>query len=272
MSDHPTTAPEKHASLAPSRLARPCPAGTWASCPTPPLHAAELGAAARPGPGDGRRRDRRRRVARRAAHHRALRRRDPLARRRSRSSPRSSTTWRSAATRSTAASRSSPASSACCPGRCSGWCCTWCSISARCFPYLVANAATPLAAVIVGEIPKLDKTYNVLGVAITGHDAAAGPEVRRVPRRARAAGVRRQGLQLAQGDHERSRSSSCSAFCSLVAVLYSIADTWVEILSGLLQVRQRAGRRRRPRRPRRGSTTSSSRCGRAAGCRTSTSA
>src|SRR5687768_18497486 len=36
------------------------------------------------------------------------------------------------------------------------------------FPYLVANAATPLAAVIVGEIPRLDKTYNLLGGSITG--------------------------------------------------------------------------------------------------------
>ena len=36
------------------------------------------------------------------------------------------------------------------------------------FPYLAANAATPLASVIVGEIPKLDKVYDVLGVAMTG--------------------------------------------------------------------------------------------------------
>src|SRR4051812_7450033 len=36
------------------------------------------------------------------------------------------------------------------------------------FPYLVSNAATPLAAVIVGEIPKLTKTYHVLGVALAG--------------------------------------------------------------------------------------------------------
>src|SRR5688500_7655309 len=38
------------------------------------------------------------------------------------------------------------------------------------FPYLVANAATPLAAVMVGEVPNLDKTYELLGgsVAVTG--------------------------------------------------------------------------------------------------------
>src|SRR5687767_7292661 len=36
------------------------------------------------------------------------------------------------------------------------------------FPYLVANAATPLAAVILGEIPQVDKTYTLLGTSITG--------------------------------------------------------------------------------------------------------
>jgi hypothetical protein len=36
------------------------------------------------------------------------------------------------------------------------------------FPYLVSNAATPLAAVIVGEIPKLSKIYHVLGLDLTG--------------------------------------------------------------------------------------------------------
>src|SRR5262245_55365536 len=36
------------------------------------------------------------------------------------------------------------------------------------FPYLVSNAATPLGAVIVREIPKVDKVYEVLGVDITG--------------------------------------------------------------------------------------------------------
>src|SRR6185436_8289994 len=36
------------------------------------------------------------------------------------------------------------------------------------FPYLVANAATPLAAVMVGEVPRIEKTYDLLGLAITG--------------------------------------------------------------------------------------------------------
>ena len=36
------------------------------------------------------------------------------------------------------------------------------------FPYLVASAATPLAAVIVGEIPDAKKTYLLLGIALQG--------------------------------------------------------------------------------------------------------
>jgi hypothetical protein len=36
------------------------------------------------------------------------------------------------------------------------------------FPYLAANAATPLAAVMVGEIPQREKTYALLGLSVTG--------------------------------------------------------------------------------------------------------
>lgn len=36
------------------------------------------------------------------------------------------------------------------------------------FPYLVSNAATPLGAVLVGEIPQVDKVYDILGIALTG--------------------------------------------------------------------------------------------------------
>ena len=75
----------------------------------------------------------------------------------SRSSRRSSTTSRSAATRSTAASRFSPASSACCPGPLF-WLVVYLFLDfGSVFPYLVANAATPLGAVILGEIPDVDK-------------------------------------------------------------------------------------------------------------------
>jgi hypothetical protein len=36
------------------------------------------------------------------------------------------------------------------------------------FPYLIAAAATPLAAVMLGEIPNVEKTYDVLGMSLTG--------------------------------------------------------------------------------------------------------
>lgn len=36
------------------------------------------------------------------------------------------------------------------------------------FPYLIANAATPLGAVILGEIPDIHKTYHVLGIDMSG--------------------------------------------------------------------------------------------------------
>ncbi len=36
------------------------------------------------------------------------------------------------------------------------------------FPYLVANAATPLAAVVLGEIPSIEKTYDLWGVVLNG--------------------------------------------------------------------------------------------------------
>src|SRR6478672_11076599 len=36
------------------------------------------------------------------------------------------------------------------------------------FPYLVSNAATPFAAVILGEIPNVQKTYHIWGAAFTG--------------------------------------------------------------------------------------------------------
>jgi hypothetical protein len=36
------------------------------------------------------------------------------------------------------------------------------------FPYLVANAATPLGAVILGEIPDVEKTYDIWGFTLLG--------------------------------------------------------------------------------------------------------
>ena len=82
-------------------------------------------------------------------------------------------------------------------------------------------------------------------MTLTGQDVSAVSHVRRFPVGAGAADFRRQGVQLAQGDHERSRLSSCSAFLLIVAVLI-LDDRNVDRDSHrLLQVRQRAGCRRR---------------------------
>ena len=83
------------------------------------------------------------------------------------------------------------------------------------FPYLVANAATPLGAVILGRNSRRrQKVYDVLGHGDHGRGLSPQPFVRCFPARAVAADLRRQGLQLAQGDHDVLRLSSCSAFCS----------------------------------------------------------
>ena len=120
--------------------------------PEPPrVYLAQLGVAGRPGAGDGRRGDRRRRVDRRSAHVTARYGGAILWLATFASCSRSSTTWRSAATRSTAASRFSPASSAFCPGRVF-WLGVYLILDfGSFFPYLVANAATPLAAMILGR-------------------------------------------------------------------------------------------------------------------------
>src|SRR3954453_12260287 len=38
------------------------------------------------------------------------------------------------------------------------------------FPYLVSNAATPLGAVMLGEIPDVEKTYHIIGLTLTGQE------------------------------------------------------------------------------------------------------
>ena len=71
------------------------------------------------------------------------------------------------------------------------------------FPYLVANAATPLGAVILGEIPDVDQDVSrARHRTCTGKTLLCDPDVRRLPAGARAAHLRRQSVQLAQGDHD----------------------------------------------------------------------
>ena len=102
------------------------------------------------------------------------------------------------------------------------------------FPYLVANAATPLAAVIVGEIPNIDKTYDVLGMAIGGKAllqvlkylvflAVLVPLV--------FGGKVYNSLKAVMGF----KIAVVLGFLSLVAILFSSPGTWVEILSGFFK-------------------------------------
>ncbi|HEX6961722.1 MAG TPA: Nramp family divalent metal transporter [Lacipirellula sp.] len=102
------------------------------------------------------------------------------------------------------------------------------------FPYIASAAAAPLAAVIVGEIAHPEKTYSVLGTAMTGFALLQtlkyvlfflmlAPLV--------FGGKVYYSLKLLISF----KIVVVLGFLLLVAVLYSTADTWVEILSGFVQ-------------------------------------
>ncbi len=102
------------------------------------------------------------------------------------------------------------------------------------FPYLVANAATPLGAVILGEIPDVDKIYHVMGLALTG----------KVFLRFLTYVVFIMSLVplIFGGKVYNSLKAVMSfkiavvfGFLLLVAVLYSTPDTWADILSGFFK-------------------------------------
>jgi hypothetical protein len=102
------------------------------------------------------------------------------------------------------------------------------------FPYLVANAATPLGAVILGEIPDVNKTYQLGEIAIQG----------RTFLRLLTYVVFLSALVplLFGGKVYNSLKAVMTAkvivvlgFLVLVALLYSTPQTWVEILSGFLK-------------------------------------
>ena len=103
------------------------------------------------------------------------------------------------------------------------------------FPYVAANTATPLAAVIVGEIPKLDKTYEVLGVDDD---------------RLRRCGCALQYVcfllimlpMIFGGKAYNSVKAVMNVkivvvlgFLLFVAICYSTADTWREIITGFFR-------------------------------------
>jgi len=102
------------------------------------------------------------------------------------------------------------------------------------FPYLVANAATPLGAVIVGEIPDVSKTYHLLGADITGQVflrlltyvvfiLALLPLV--------FGGKVYHSLKAIMSF----KIAIVFGFLLLVAALYSTPTTWIEILSGFFK-------------------------------------
>jgi hypothetical protein len=102
------------------------------------------------------------------------------------------------------------------------------------FPYLVANAATPLAAVMVGEVPKMEQTYQVLGMAVTGqaliqslkYVVFVGMLVPLV-----FGGKVYNSLKWLMGV----KIVVVLGFLLLVAIFYSTAATWLGIFSGFVK-------------------------------------
>jgi hypothetical protein len=102
------------------------------------------------------------------------------------------------------------------------------------FPYLAANAATPLAAVIIGEVPKVEKTYPLLGLSITGLTLL------QVLKYVVFLGIL---IPLALGGKVLNslkfimgfKIAVVLGFLTLVAILFSSAGTWVEITSGFFK-------------------------------------
>ena len=102
------------------------------------------------------------------------------------------------------------------------------------FPYLVANAATPLAAVMVGEVPRIEKTYELLGLAITGkaliqllkYVVFIGMLVPLV-----FGGKVYNSLKWLMGF----KIVIVLGFLLLVAIFYSTAATWIDIFGGFLK-------------------------------------
>ena len=102
------------------------------------------------------------------------------------------------------------------------------------FPYLVANAATPLAAVILGEIPDIEKTYHVLGIDMTGQVF-----LRSLTYFTFIAAL----LPLVFGGKVYNSLKAVMTFkivvvfgfLLVVAAFFSTADTWVDILTGFFK-------------------------------------
>jgi len=102
------------------------------------------------------------------------------------------------------------------------------------FPYLIASAATPLAALVLGEVPSSVATYQLLGVTITGATLIKSLQCivfvlvliplvfgGKVFNALKA--IMTMKVVLVFG------------FLILVAILFSTTQTWMEILSGFVK-------------------------------------
>jgi hypothetical protein len=102
------------------------------------------------------------------------------------------------------------------------------------FPYLVSNAATPLGAVLLGEIPNVDATYNIVGIEMTGQSFL---------RILQYFVFLLALLPLIFGGKVYNSLKAIMSFkvvvvlgfLLIVAILYSTASTWVDILTGFLK-------------------------------------
>lgn len=103
------------------------------------------------------------------------------------------------------------------------------------FPYLVANAATPLAAVLVGEIPDVSKAYHLLGMTMQGESLL---------RFLTYAVFLMSFVPLVFGGKVYNSLKAVMSFkivvvfgfLIFVAVFYSTRETWVDIVSGFFKI------------------------------------
>ncbi|HYO24626.1 MAG TPA: Nramp family divalent metal transporter, partial [Lacipirellulaceae bacterium] len=101
-------------------------------------------------------------------------------------------------------------------------------------PYLVASAATPLAAVIVGEVPVNDRVYEVLGGRLSGESLLNALKyvafflvLLPMVFGGKAYNAMKAIMQL--------KIVVVLGFLLLVAFCYSTSDTWYDILTGFIK-------------------------------------
>lgn len=102
------------------------------------------------------------------------------------------------------------------------------------FPYLIANAATPVAALVLGEVPSSAATYQLLGMTLTGETLIKSFQcvvflLVLVP--LIFGGKVFNALRAIM----TFKVIVVFSFLILVAVLFSTTQTWIEILSGFFK-------------------------------------